>query len=101
MKKKILIVDDEQVIRETLQEVLIEEGYDVDICSNGQSAVEYVATTQCELIICDIRLPDTDGLTLVKKIHQEYPFATCIARPSHRSSWNASVPGQCNPFLTP
>jgi two-component system, NtrC family, response regulator PilR len=71
MDKKICIVDDEQVIRETLSEMLLIEGYKVFSCENGVNAIEVILNEKCDLVLCDIRLPDIDGLDLLEKVHEK------------------------------
>ncbi|MFC1808621.1 sigma-54-dependent transcriptional regulator [Candidatus Omnitrophota bacterium] len=73
MEKKICIVDDEQVIRETLSDMLTIEGYEVLSCDNGVSAFETIVHERCDLVLCDIRLPDIDGMDLLEKVHKEFP----------------------------
>ncbi|MBN1492929.1 MAG: sigma-54-dependent Fis family transcriptional regulator [Candidatus Omnitrophica bacterium] len=73
MTKKICIIDDEQVIRETLSEMLRIEGYEVVTCDNGLSALDTLSSEECDLVLCDIRLPDVDGLDLLEKIRAKLP----------------------------
>jgi len=67
-KKTILIVDDEQSIRDILVYNLKKEGYETIEAGDGMSAVEMAVTQKPDLILLDIMLPKMDGLTACKKI---------------------------------
>lgn len=59
---KILIVDDERSIRNSLKEILTDEGYDVDVAENGVSACAMVEKEKYDVIFCDIKMPEMDGV---------------------------------------
>jgi DNA-binding NtrC family response regulator len=63
----ILVVDDEMGIRELLSEILGDEGHVVEVAENAQRAREYRASTTPDLVLLDIWMPDTDGVTLLKE----------------------------------
>ncbi len=63
----ILVVDDEPDIRELVQEILQDEGYEVDIAENGQAARESFQKREPELVLLDIWMPDIDGISLLKE----------------------------------
>lgn len=63
----ILVVDDEVGIRELLSEILSDEGYAVVVAENAASAREVVSKQAFDLILLDIWMPDTDGVTLLKE----------------------------------
>ncbi len=68
VKKKILIVDDEQFIREFYQELLTQEGYGVQIAKDGQEGVELALQQKPDLILLDIKMPVMDGFTTFEKL---------------------------------
>ncbi len=73
MKKvdvRLLIVDDEPEIRESLLEMLSSEGYDCDVASTGQEALDKIKVIDFDLALVDVRLPDMDGTKLVSQIHE-------------------------------
>ena len=63
----ILVVDDEMGIRELLSEILSDEGHAVDVAENAQQARDYRQQTTPDLVLLDIWMPDTDGVTLLKE----------------------------------
>lgn len=65
--KKVLVVDDELGIRNLLSEILEEEGYAVLTAEDAAQAREIVRTDKVDLILLDIWMPDTDGVTLLKE----------------------------------
>jgi len=65
---KILIVDDEASIRETLKEILTYEGYQVDVAEDGAEALDMLRKTEYDVAICDIKMPKIDGLELLDRV---------------------------------
>lgn len=63
----ILVVDDEMGIRELLSEILSDEGHVVEVAENAQAAREYRLNQAPDLVLLDIWMPDTDGVTLLKE----------------------------------
>ena len=66
-QKEILIVDNEVGIRELLSEILQDEGYQVSVAENAGEARNYRLRTQPALVLLDIWMPDTDGVTLLRE----------------------------------
>ncbi len=65
--REILVVDDEVGIRELLSEILFDEGYQVQLAENAQQAREFRMNKAPDLVLLDIWMPDTDGLSLLKE----------------------------------
>ena len=68
--KKILIIDDEEIVTKSLQKLLKKEGYQTTIAKSGPEAIEKVKRTDFDLIICDVRMPQMDGITTIKEIRR-------------------------------
>ena len=63
---KILIVDDEVGIRELLSEILQDEGYDITLAENASAARAARNAQRPDLVLLDIWMPDSDGISLLK-----------------------------------
>jgi two-component system nitrogen regulation response regulator NtrX len=70
-KSHILIVDDEHSIRDTLQDILEDEGYLITTAANAELAHAALKAGEFDLILLDIWMPDVDGITLLKEIRQQ------------------------------
>lgn len=62
---KILIIDDERGIRNTLREILADEGFEVDVAENGKQGLEMAQAKAYDLIFTDIKMPEMDGIELL------------------------------------
>jgi two-component system, NtrC family, nitrogen regulation response regulator NtrX len=74
---KILIVDDEKVIRQTLRDILEYEGYQIDEAENGQIAIDMIKDHSYDAVLCDIKMPKVDGIEVLEKsmdINPDIPF---------------------------
>ena len=69
-QRRVLIVEDEMVIRTTLAEFLTSEGYEVAQAGTTAEALELAKGTDFHAAVCDVRLPDGDGIALLKKLQQ-------------------------------
>lgn len=75
-KNKILFVEDEKVLRETLAEALENSGFEVDFADNGSSALDLLKDGEYDLILLDIILPKKSGFEILeemKKINKKIP----------------------------
>jgi two-component system response regulator AtoC len=70
MKPALLIVDDDEVIQQTLYDVLKKRGYDIFLASSGTETLEAIKKNIIDLILLDMRLPDIDGLEVLKKVKE-------------------------------
>ena len=71
--KKILIIDDEHMVCETLQDILQEDGYEVRTALSALSGLAEIEKETPDLIISDLRLPDISGLELLKRVKRDRP----------------------------
>lgn len=67
-QKKILVVEDDQFLREFYQELLQAEGYIVDIAADGEIALEKLRNNDYNLVLLDIMLPKKDGLQILRDL---------------------------------
>jgi two-component system, NtrC family, response regulator PilR len=70
---RLLIVDDEAGYREVLKVIFEDDGYIVSTAANGRAALEHLASNSCDLIISDVRMPDIDGIELLRKAREADP----------------------------
>ena len=67
---KLLIIDDERSIRNTLKEILEFEGYEIDLAANGKEGLEKAKAQSFDAIFCDIKMPDIDGIEVLEKLNE-------------------------------
>jgi DNA-binding NtrC family response regulator len=65
---RILVIDDERSIRSTLKEILEYEGYQMDEAPDGMTALELAAKEKFDVILCDIKMPQMDGIEVLDKL---------------------------------
>jgi two-component system response regulator PilR (NtrC family) len=73
MRSKILVVDDEESIREFLDIMLRKEGYEVTCAEDGQKAIETLKKKNFDMIISDLQMPRVTGMELLKHVRDTYP----------------------------
>lgn len=69
-KPKILVIDDDGLVNQTVKNLLIRKGYEPKICENGKTALNLMAQQDFDLILCDIRMPGLNGLETIKQIRR-------------------------------
>ena len=80
---KILVIDDEKSIRNTLKDILGFEGYHVELAENGMMGIGLVKSADFDIILCDIKMPEMDGLETLEQIMQIRPEATVVMISGH------------------
>ena len=80
---KILIIDDERSIRNSLKEILSDEGYDVDVAGNGHEGISMVEKEKYSVIFCDIKMPEMDGMEVLDKLIQMGTDAAVVMISGH------------------
>ncbi|WP_415063387.1 sigma-54-dependent transcriptional regulator [Bdellovibrio sp.] len=73
MKSRILVVDDEESIREFLEIMLKKEGYEITLAEDGQKAKDLLAKKTFDMIISDLQMPHVTGIELLKHVKESYP----------------------------
>lgn len=73
MKSRILVVDDEESIREFLEIMLKKEGYEITLAEDGQKAKDLLAKKSFDMIISDLQMPHVTGIELLKHVKESYP----------------------------
>ncbi|MFH1383075.1 MAG: response regulator [Chloroflexota bacterium] len=72
-KKRILLVEDEVAVRESLRDWLTEDGYEVDVAENGQEALEKIKGKEFGMLVLDLKLPGMDGLQVFEHAKELKP----------------------------
>ena len=88
-KPSILIVEDDTNIRESLNTILQQEGYDTDTARNGQEAIQKSKARFFNIALLDIKLPDTEGTKLLTTMHENLPKMVKIMITGYPSQKNA------------
>ncbi len=78
-RKRILIIDDDEELVESLREVLLDEGYEIDVAWNGREGIRLQGKSPYNLIITDIIMPEEDGLEVIMWVRSSHPKTRVIA----------------------
>jgi len=82
---RILIVDDELIVRESLGNWLKEEGYSVDTSDNGQDALDKIKSQGRDLVIADVKMPGMDGIELLERCKKQDPELQVLVMTAYAS----------------
>jgi DNA-binding NtrC family response regulator len=88
-QRRVLIVEDEQIIRNTLREFLAGEGYLVATAGTAQEALSLVRQQDFQVAVCDVQLPDGDGVALLRSIHKLNPATFILIITAYATVENA------------
>ncbi len=97
-QRTVLVVDDEDVIRETVREILTDEGYRVVAAANGSEVLGLVEKERPDVILLDIWMPEMDGIVLLRQIKREHPDARIVMISGHGSIHTAVTATQLGAF---
>src|SRR5256884_6722653 len=75
---RILVIDDEPMMSDSLRQHLADEGYTVDVATSGTEAIDLFDGGAHHLVICDLQLPDMDGLELLRHMKDAKPATEII-----------------------
>jgi CheY-like chemotaxis protein len=82
---KILVIDDEQGIRDLLDTLLRRKGYDVVLAESGRQGLELFRRERPDVIVLDLKMPEMDGLTVLRQIKNLDPGEPGLLRRRSRS----------------
>jgi two-component system response regulator AtoC len=83
MYERVLIVDDDDALRESLAMLLSAEGYELVRAANGEEALERIDDTPVDVILCDLRMPGIDGFDLIPQLGRRLPGVPVILMSAH------------------
>jgi DNA-binding NtrC family response regulator len=90
MKKRVLVVDDEEGIRLLYKEELEEEGCEVTLAASGEEAIEKLESDSIDLVLLDIKMPGMDGVEVLRKVKEKWkdlPVILCTAYPHYKNEF--------------
>lgn len=104
--KKVLIIDDEKDLADSIAEFLELKGYHTAVCYNGLEAIEKLSNFESDIIICDIAMPVMDGLELLNTIRSEdqwnhIPFIFLTAKTTKEDMRHGMISGADDYILKP
>ena len=76
--QKILVVDDEPLVTRGCQRILTEAGYDVGVAATGQDGLTRAVSGRFDLVMADLKLPDVDGMEIVRALRRKRPEVAVI-----------------------
>lgn len=80
---KILVIDDEKSIRNTLKDILEYEKFEVDLAQDGIEGLEFAENNKYDVILCDIKMPRMDGIEVLEKLMEQNPDNTVVMISGH------------------
>lgn len=80
---KILVIDDERSIRNTLKEILEYEKHEVEIASDGMQGLELIKKSKFDVALIDIKMPEMDGIEVLEKVTKDYPDVQVVMISGH------------------
>lgn len=89
MSARILVAEDEDIMRITVQDHLCDQGWQVDAVTNGSEALELARKNHYDLIVSDIRMPGLDGEKLLAEVKQSAPRTDVVLMTAHGNTENA------------
>ncbi|SPP99945.1 Acetoacetate metabolism regulatory protein AtoC [Candidatus Sulfobium mesophilum] len=88
-KGRILVIDDEEIIRESCRRVLEPAGYQVDTAASGGEGLQVLKTEAIDLVLTDLKMPDIDGIEVLIKIKENWPDTEVIIMTGYGTVKNA------------
>tara|TARA_Y100001934_G_scaffold280079_1_gene385739 strand:- start:1689 stop:2069 length:381 start_codon:yes stop_codon:yes gene_type:complete len=76
---RILVIDDDLQVRAMLRGILEDEGYEVEVASNGRSGIQQYLSDPCDLVIADIVMPEMEGVEVINLLQKCVPTPKIIA----------------------
>lgn len=75
---RVLVVDDEEIVCESVKRILEEEGYEVEVALSGFEAFDKIAVNPYDIVITDLKMPGMDGMEVLRRLRREYPNTIVI-----------------------
>lgn len=72
-KKKALVIDDEQIVLDSVRRILSAEGFEVDATLKGQEGIRHALMNTCDIVLTDVRMPDISGKIVLREVKRAKP----------------------------
>ena len=89
---RILVVDDELLIRDLLYDFFVSQGWDIVVADGGQKAIDYLKNQKFDVVLTDLKMPDIDGMDLtgrIRSLYNDLPVIIMTGYPSLDSAVEA------------
>jgi len=77
-KKRILVIDDEDIVRTSCRRSLVPEGYEMEMSKNGVEGLKRLEESRFDLVLTDLKMPDMDGIEVLRIIKERWPAVEVI-----------------------
>lgn len=77
-KGKVLVIDDEEIIRKSCEKILLSEGYAVELSESGKKGLKTLRKEPFDLVLTDLKMPDMDGIEVLKNVKENWPDTEVI-----------------------
>lgn len=91
-KGKILVIDDEAIVRVSCKRALEPEGYEVDVASSGEEGLKLVGSTRYDLVLIDLKMPGIDGMQVFLEIKRQHPEQNAMIMTGYDAAEDVSGP---------
>jgi CheY-like chemotaxis protein len=86
MRHKVLVVDDDRLVADTLRMVFSQNGFESEACYSAEEALQRARSFAPALMLCDVSMPGQDGLQLAAAVHREMPECQMIMLTAYMSN---------------
>ena len=76
--RRILVIDDEAIVRTSCSRTLVPEGYEVVLAQNGSDGLRFLDEGRFDLVLTDLKMPDMDGIEVLRTIKEKWPQTEVI-----------------------
>ena len=86
MKQRVLVIDDDKLVADTLNMIFLQHGFQSEARYSAAEGLERARSFDPELVLCDVTMPDGDGLQLAERLHEERPKIRMLMLTAYRSN---------------
>ena len=77
-KRRVLVIDDEDIVRTSCSRTLVPEGYEMELARNGIEGLKRLEESRFDLVLTDLKMPDMDGIEVLRNIKERWPGVEVI-----------------------